>query len=88
MALADTEVRAQVDQALEGKQVRLARIDPRRRKDPAAGDANQRPTLSLSELKPELLFQRLVDEQTGAAPEPELLAAFGELLNQIEQEAH
>ncbi|MCP5474539.1 MAG: exonuclease SbcCD subunit D C-terminal domain-containing protein [Rhodanobacteraceae bacterium] len=88
LALADTEVRAQVDQALEGKQVRLARIDPRRRKDPAAGDANQRPTLSLSELKPELLFQRLVDEQTGAAPEPELLAAFGELLNQIEQEAH
>lgn len=88
LALADTEVRAQVDQALEGKRVRLARIDPLRRKDPAAGDSDQKPTMSLSELKPEILFRRLVDDQTGAAPEPELLAAFGELLSQIEQDEH
>ncbi|MGE4072771.1 MAG: exonuclease SbcCD subunit D C-terminal domain-containing protein [Lysobacterales bacterium] len=88
LALADTDVRAQVDQALAGKRVRLARIDPLRRKDSAAADAEHRPSLSLSELRPDILFQRLLDDQSGNAPEAELLAAFGELLKQIEQAEH
>ncbi len=88
LALADTDVRAQVDQALAGKRVRLARIDPLRRKDGSAADAERRPSLSLSELRPDILFQRLLDDQPGDAPEAELLAAFGELLTQIEQAEH
>lgn len=84
LALADTEVRAQVDQALQGKRVRLARIDALRRRDPMNPESSE-VSLSLAELKPQTLFERLVSSETGAPPQAELLSAFGELLLQAEQ---
>jgi DNA repair protein SbcD/Mre11 len=89
LSLADTDVRAQVELALAGKRVRLARIDPlRRASTSAAGTAAVALSLSLDGLRPETLFERLVTEETGAAPEAELLAAFGEIVAAAEMTDH
>lgn len=76
-----------IREALDGKGVRLAAIKAVR---PAAVDATAPasvPRLSIEELKPAPLFERLVREQTGAAPDHELWSAFGELLARAEAEA-
>ena len=43
------------------------------------------PALSLDALKPLPLFERLVERETGAAPDPDLLQAFGELLTSLQR---
>lgn len=63
--------------ALEGKGVRLAAVKAIR---PAAPQGGAAPTLlSIDQLMPLPLFERLVRERTCAAPDETLLQAFGEL---------
>ncbi|MCG2583354.1 exonuclease SbcCD subunit D C-terminal domain-containing protein [Massilia sp. TS11] len=73
-------LRAEIEQALAGKAVRLARIDPQRAA-PAAPDTV--PALSVDQLRlmaPQDVFARLYAERYQQAPPPELAQAFAELL--------
>lgn len=78
-AWGDPDPAAKIRAALDGKPVRLAAIKairPTNTTDAPAGA----PRLSIDELKPTPLFERLVREQTGSEPSAELWQAFGELL--------
>ena len=71
-------LRARVEAALEGKPVRLARIDLQQVSD---GSARSMP-LSLDELErlqPADIFARLYQKKFASAASPELLSAFAEL---------
>ena len=71
-------LRGQVEAALAGKPVRLAKIEPTRRQ--AAGDASQALTLDqLAQLKPEDIFQRLWRQRFGEDAPADQLAAFAEV---------
>jgi exonuclease SbcD len=78
-AWGDPDPAAEVRAALDGKRLRLAAIKAVRPAGSAHAPASA-PRLSIDELKPAPLFERLVREQTGAEPAPELWSAFGELL--------
>lgn len=74
-------LRARIEEALAGKPVRLARIETSTLRGalPAAA-----PALSVDELnalKPEAFFLRLYQHRFGSDAPPELMAAFGELLD-------
>ena len=72
---------ARIEEALAGKPVRLARIETTTLRG-ALPDAA--PALSLDELnalKPEAFFLRLYQQRFGSDAPPELMAAFGELLD-------
>ncbi|MEO7200269.1 MAG: exonuclease SbcCD subunit D C-terminal domain-containing protein [Dokdonella sp.] len=83
--LANTGLRAQVEAALEGKRVRLARIDVQRRQssDPANAQIDA-PKLALEALQPTALFLRLVQQETQQDASESLLQAFGELVELAE----
>ena len=73
-------LRAQVEAALEGKPVRLAKIEPTRRVVTAAG---VEPVLSLdqlAQLQPDDIFRRLWQQRFGEDAPADQLAAFAELL--------
>lgn len=73
-------LRAQVEAALEGKPVRLAKIEPTRRVVTTAG---VEPALSLdqlAQLQPDDIFRRLWQQRFGADAPDDQLAAFTELL--------
>jgi exonuclease SbcD len=73
-------LRAQVEAALEGKPVRLAKIEPTRRIATAPG---VEPALSLdqlAQLQPDDIFRRLWQQRFGADAPDDQLAAFAELL--------
>lgn len=77
----EPSLRAEVEKALEGKPVRLARIEittPQR----AAAEAEAGPGSldDLQKLRPEDVFRRLLAETWPGEPASELLAAFRELL--------
>ncbi len=78
-AWGDPDPAAEVRAALDGKRLRLGAIKAQRPAASAQAPASA-PSLSIDELKPAPLFERLVREQTGAEPSPELWTAFGELL--------
>lgn len=82
-AWGDPDPASEVRAALDGKPVRLAAIKAIRPTGAANAPASA-PRLSIDELKPAPLFERLVREQTGSEPAPELRAAFAELLNLAE----
>ncbi len=82
-AWGDPDPTPELRAALEGKAVRLAAIKAVRPANNANTPANA-PRLSIDELKPAPLFERLVREQTGSEPAPDLWSAFGELLNLAE----
>lgn len=82
-AWGDPDPAAEVRAALEGKPVRLAAIKAIRPTNAADAPASA-PRLSIDELKPAPLFERLVREQTGSEAAPELRAAFAELLSLAE----
>ncbi len=74
-------LRARIEEAIAGKPVRLARIETSTLRGalPAAA-----PALSVDELnalKPEAFFLRLYQHRFGSDAPPELMAAFGELLD-------
>lgn len=73
-------LRAQVEAALEGKPVRLAKIEPTRRIATAPG---VEPALSLdqlAQLQPDDIFRRLWQQRFGTDAPDDQLAAFAELL--------
>jgi exonuclease SbcD len=73
-------LRAQVEAALEGKPVRLAKIEPTRRVVTTAG---AEPALSLdqlAQLQPDDIFRRLWQQRFGEGAPDDQLAAFAELL--------
>ncbi|KQX95633.1 exonuclease SbcD [Massilia sp. Root133] len=73
-------LRAQVEAALEGKPVRLAKIEPTRRVVTTAG---VEPALSLdqlAQLQPDDIFRRLWQQRFGEDAPDDQLAAFTELL--------
>ena len=73
-------LRTQVEAALEGKPVRLAKIEPTRRVVTTAG---AEPALSLdqlAQLQPDDIFRRLWQQRFGEGAPDDQLAAFAELL--------
>ena len=82
-AWGDPDPAPHIRAALDGKPVRLAAIKAIRPSD-AARAPGAVPRLSIDELQPAPLFDRLVRETTGNAPTPALWSAFGELLTAAE----
>jgi exonuclease SbcD len=76
----EPSLRAQVEAALDGKPVRLAKIEPTRRVQTAPG---VEPALSLDQLallQPDDIFRRLWQQRFGEDVPSDQLAAFAELL--------
>jgi exonuclease SbcD len=89
-SLVPTDMRARVEAALEGKQVRLTGIQRHRPQVIEASDdgaASVPGQLNLADLKPEKLFDRLLAENPDIAETAGLHQAFAELLDQAQQEA-
>jgi exonuclease SbcD len=76
-------LRHRIDQSLQGKPVRLLRIYPYY---PGMGGTPAVPETPLQELRPEEVFLRRYRQQYAAEPSPELLAAFYELLEDLQGE--
>jgi len=80
-------LRAQVEAALGGKPVRLAKIEPTRRHAPA-DQPDQALTLDqLAQLQPDDIFRRLWAQRYGDEAPPEQLAAFAELTHALGDDA-
>lgn len=80
-------LRAQVEQAIADKPVRLVRIETQHAR---SGKAEAAPTVTVEELAalaPADFFGRLYRHRFGSEPEAELMDAFGELLQQAQEEA-
>ena len=73
-----------IEQAVEGKDVRLLRIDP---SYPSGGGVPIEETgRTLADVAPEEVFRmKFAEEYPGTEPGPELLAAFGTLLAEVEE---
>lgn len=85
--LGDPEPAPAIRQALEGRAVRLTAVKAIR-PAPAhreAGPDEVPARLSLDALKPLPLFEKLVEARTQSPPDPALLAAFGELLAEVQR---
>ena len=75
-------LRARIESALDGKPVRLAKIEPTRKHQAGSGDGFQ-PALSLeqlAQLQPDDIFKRLYAQRFGDAAPDDQLAAFAELM--------
>lgn len=83
--LGDPEPAPAIRQALQGRPVRLTAIKAIRPAPATGSRTPSAPRLSLDDLKPLPLFEKLVERDTGAAPSAELLSAFGELLARVQQ---
>lgn len=81
----EPSLRAQVEAALQGKPVRLARIETTHRKSEEETSAQALSIDDLNALAPAELFTRLYQHRFGQAAPSELLAAFSELLNSTAQ---
>ena len=80
-------LRAQIEEAIADKPVRLVRIEARHAR---SGEAEAAPTVTVEELAalaPADFFGRLYRHRFGSEPEPDLLQAFGELLQQAQEDA-
>lgn len=81
-------LRARIESVLEGKPVRLARIDPTYgRQNPATAAEGPQSLDDLGRLQPEDLFRKLHHGRHGAEPATRLLEAFRELWLHQEDEA-
>ncbi|MFO1372482.1 MAG: exonuclease SbcCD subunit D C-terminal domain-containing protein [Candidatus Competibacteraceae bacterium] len=76
-------LRRRVDEALDGKPVRLLRITPYYPGE-AGALAELAPETHLPDLNPDTVFQQRYQQQYQNDPPPELLAAFHELLEQVQ----
>ena len=86
-SIAPTDLRAQVDEALAGKRIRLTgitRTSPPRQAS-AAGEDEATTRLAMNDLKPDRLFQRLLSEHDDIPNQDELLNAFAELVDELQQ---
>jgi exonuclease SbcD len=73
-------LRAQIEAALEGKPVRLAKIEPTRRLQTAPGIEPALSLDQLAQLQPDDIFRRLWQQRFGEDAPDDPMAAFGELL--------
>jgi exonuclease SbcD len=73
-------LRAQVEAAIAGKPVRLAKIEPTRRSVGPAEGADALTLDQLAELKPDDIFRRLWQQRFGEEAPDEQLSAFAELM--------
>jgi exonuclease SbcD len=73
-------LRAQVEAALEGKPVRLAKIEPTRRVQTAPGIEPALSLDQLAQLQPDDIFRRLWQQRFGEDAPDDQMAAFAELL--------
>ena len=73
-------LRAQVEAALEGKPVRLAKIEPTRKVVTTAGTEPALSLDQLAQLQPDDIFRRLWQQRFGEDAPDDQLAAFTELL--------
>jgi exonuclease SbcD len=73
-------LRAQVEAALQGKPVRLAKIEPTRRVATAPGIEAALTLDQLAALQPDEIFRRLWQQRFGADAPDDQLAAFAELM--------
>jgi len=76
----EPSLRAQVEAALEGKPVRLAKIEPTRKVVTAAGIDAALSLDQLARLQPDDIFRRLWQQRFGDDAPADQLAAFAELL--------
>jgi exonuclease SbcD len=76
----EPSLRAQVEAALEGKPVRLAKIEPTRKLVTAAGIDAALSLDQLAQLQPDDIFRRLWQQRFGDDAPADQLAAFAELL--------
>ncbi|MEH6437949.1 exonuclease SbcCD subunit D C-terminal domain-containing protein [Massilia sp. DD77] len=79
-------LRARVEAALEGKPVRLAKIEPTRRFTTVSEGSDALTLDQLARLQPDDIFRRLWQQRFGADAPPDLLAAFAELANATDGE--
>jgi exonuclease SbcD len=77
----EPSLRAQVEAALEGKPVRLAKIEPTRRVVTTAGAETALSLDQLAQLQPDDIFQRLWRQRFGEDAPDDQLAAFAELMS-------
>jgi exonuclease SbcD len=82
----EPSLRAQVEAALEGKPVRLAKIEPTRRVVTSAGPESALSLDQLAQLQPDDIFQRLWRQRFGEDAPADQLAAFAELLSSGDKE--
>ncbi|MBZ2208128.1 exonuclease SbcCD subunit D C-terminal domain-containing protein [Massilia soli] len=73
-------LRGRIEAALAGKPVRLAKIEPTRKRDPSNAEAAALSLEQLAELQPDDIFRRLYLQQYGEDAHPEHLSAFAELM--------
>ncbi|WP_236551391.1 exonuclease SbcCD subunit D C-terminal domain-containing protein [Billgrantia tianxiuensis] len=78
------DLRAQVEAVLEGKAVRLLRLE-RRLPQHEGGPASER--VDLEQLGPRRLFQRTWEKQWGEPPGDDVLADFDRLLQDVLDDA-
>jgi exonuclease SbcD len=76
----EPSLRAQVEAALEGKPVRLAKIEPTRKVVTAAGVDAALSLDQLAQLQPDDIFRRLWQQRFGDEAPADQLAAFAELM--------
>ena len=74
-------LRAQVESALEGKQLRLVRIETSYAKTEGDSSAQAVSVDELNSLAPADFFGRLYQHRFGSAPPPDIMAAFTELVD-------
>jgi exonuclease SbcD len=87
-SLPPTDLRAQVEAALADKPVRLAAITRKRPESAVSGAGTHgegATSFDLSNLKPQVLFERLLAEHTDIEGPEEVHAAFHELLDAAHQ---
>jgi len=80
----EPSLRAQVEAALEGKPVRLAKIEPTRRVQTAPGIEPALSLDQLAQLQPDDIFRRLWQQRFGEDAPDDQLAAFAELLMPVD----
>ena len=79
-------LRAQIEAALQNKQVRLVRIETSYAPNSSTGTASAVSVDELNSLAPSDFFDRLYQHRFNCAPPPEIMAAFTELVNNPMQE--
>ncbi|MES3026004.1 MAG: exonuclease SbcCD subunit D C-terminal domain-containing protein [Pseudomonadota bacterium] len=73
-------LRARIEAALEGKPVRLAKIEPTRSQQGEAGGAPAMSLDQLAQLQPDDIFRRLYQQRFGGEAPADQLSAFAELM--------
>ena len=80
-------LRARIEAVLEGKPVRLAKIEPTRKQVAVDDTALALSLDQLAQLQPDDIFRRLWQQKYGDEAPPEQIASFAELFHAVEGES-